>query len=158
MSEACRFEAQILHAAQEDRWTESLRTHLGECDDCVAAVSVAPWMTQFERISDREHILPDPSVIWLKAKLLQNAEDVNRVSRPMDAVQLIAYVVVAGGWAAMLLWKWNAVEAWMRSFTPAGMVHAAARAESLSMSFFALVLVLASMTVMLALHTILAEE
>lgn len=158
MSDACRFEPQMLRAAQEDRWTESLRAHLGECDDCVAAISVAPWMAQFSRISVREHILPDPSVIWLKAKLLQNTVDVNRVTRPMDAVQLIAYVVVAGGWAGVLLWKWKAVEAWARTLTPTGMVESAARAESLSMSFFALVLVLASMTVMLALHTILAEE
>jgi hypothetical protein len=158
MSDACRFEPQMLRAAQEDRWTESLRQHLGECDDCVAAISVAPWMTQFSRTHVREHILPDPSVIWLKAKLLQNTEDVNRVTRPMDAVQLIAYVVVAGGWAGALLWKWKAVEAWLRTLTPTGMVESAARAESLSMSFFALVLVLASMTVMLALHTILAEE
>jgi hypothetical protein len=33
-----------------------------------------------------------------------------------------------------------------------------ARGESLSMSFFAVVFVLASMTVTLALHTIMAEE
>jgi hypothetical protein len=158
MSDACRFEPQMLRAAQEDRWTDALRAHLGECDDCVAAISVAPWMTQFSRISDREHILPDPSVIWLKAKLLQNTADVSRVTRPMDAAQLVAYIVVAGGWAAVLSWKWKAVEAWLRAFTPTGMVESAARAEALSMSFFALVLVLASMTVMLALHTILAEE
>jgi hypothetical protein len=158
MSDACRFEPQMLRAAEEDRWTESLRAHLGECDDCVTAISVGPWMTQFSRISDREHILPDPSVIWLKAKLLQTTADVNRVTRPMDAVQLIAYMVVAGGWTAVLLWKWEQVEAWLRTFTPTGMVESVARAESLSMSFFALVLVLASMTVMLALHTILAEE
>jgi hypothetical protein len=158
MSDACRFEPQIIQAVQQDRWTDALRAHLAECDDCVAAVSVAPWMTQFSRIGDREHILPDPSVIWLKAKLLQRAADVNRVSRPMDALQLIAYVVVAGGWAGTLLWKWKEVETWMRTFTPTGMVESVARAESLSMSFFALVLVLASMTVMLALHTILAEE
>lgn len=158
MSEACRFEPQMLRAAQEDRWTESLREHLGDCDDCVAAISVAPWMTQFSRISDREHILPDPSVIWLKAKLLQNTVDVNRVTRPMDAVQLLSYVVVAGGWAGVLLWKWKEVEAWMRTLTPTGMVESVAGVESLSVSFFALVLVLASMTVMLALHTILADE
>lgn len=158
MSEACRFESQILHAAEEDRWTDALREHLTGCDDCVAAMSVAPWMSQFARVSDREHILPDPSVIWLKAKLLQGAADVNRASRPMDVLQMIAYVVVAGGWAAVLLWRWSAVEAWIRGFTPTGMVESVARAESLSMSFFGIVFVLASMTVMLALHTILAEE
>jgi hypothetical protein len=158
MSEACRFESAVMHAAQEDRWTESLRAHLAECDDCVAAVSVAPWMTQFARIGDREHMLPDPSVLWLKAKLLQGTVEAARAARPMDIVQMIAYVVVAGGWAAVLLWRWESIETWLRSFTPSGMVQTVARADTLSMSFFAIVFLLASMTVMLALHTILAEE
>ncbi|HEX8616954.1 MAG TPA: hypothetical protein VF911_05130 [Thermoanaerobaculia bacterium] len=158
MSEPCRFEPQVLRAAAEDRWTAALREHLGDCDDCVAAMSVAPWMTQFTRIHDREHRLPDPAVIWLKAKLLQGVADVDRVSRPMDIVQLVAYAVVAGGWAGLLLWRWDMIEAWLRTFTPFGMVESVARAETLSVSFFALLFVLASMTVMVALHTILAEE
>ncbi len=158
MSEACRFESAVVTAAQEDRWTDALREHLAECDDCVAAVSVAPWMTQFARIGDREHMLPDPSVLWLKAKLLQGTIEANRAARPMDVAQMVAYAVVAGGWAAVLLWRWEMIEGWMRSFTPSGMVQSVARAESLSMSFFAFVFVLASITVMLALHTILAEE
>ena len=80
-------------------------------------------MSRFARISDREHILPDPSVVWLKAKLLQGTVDVGRVSRPLDIVQMLAYFVVAGGWAGLLTWRWNAVEAWMRSFTPDGPRH-----------------------------------
>lgn len=158
MSGLCRLEPQIVRAAAEDRWTDQLRAHLRECDDCVAAVSVAPWMHRFARISDRDHRLPDPSVVWLKAKLLQGAADASRASRPLDFVQLFAYLVVAGGWAGLLTWRWNAVQAWLRAFTPSGIVTNAARAESLSMSFFALLLVLASITVMLALHTIIAEE
>jgi len=158
MSEGCRFEADVLRAAQDDRWTESLRHHLTACDDCVATASVAPWMHRFSRISDREHILPDPQIVWLKAQLLQSSADVARVSRPMNIVQLVSYLVVAGGWTALLTWKWDAVSAWMRSLTPTGIVENMAGAGSLSMSFFALVFVLASITVMLALHTILAEE
>lgn len=154
----CRFEPQLLRAAQLDQWTTVLREHLGDCDDCVAALSVAPWMNQFARISDREHILPDPSMIWLKAKLLQGMAEVNRASRPMDVVQLIAYVVVAGGWTGALLWRWEAVEAWVNSFTRTGMAATVTNAGALSPSFFALVFVLASTTVMLALHTILAED
>jgi hypothetical protein len=158
MSEACRFESDVMRATREDRWTDSLRAHVADCDDCAATMSVAPWMTQFARIGDREHMLPDPSVLWLKAKLLQTVSETNRVSRPMDVVQMIAYMVVAGGWAAVLLWRWPAIEHWLRSFTPAGMMQSVARAETVSMSFMALVFVLASGTVMLALHTILAEE
>ncbi len=154
---ACRHEAEILRAASEDRWNEELRAHLLECDDCVAAMSVAPWMTRFSRISDREHILPDPAVVWLKARLLQGSADASRASRPLDVVQFIAYAVVAAGWAALLTWRWDAVRSWITGFTPAKIV-AAAHSSSLSMSFFAMVFVLASFTVMLALHTILAEE
>ena len=158
MSEGCRFEADVLRAARDDRWTDSLRNHLAECDECVATASVAPWMTRFARISDREHILPDPQVVWLKAQLLQNAADVARVSRPMNILQLVAYLVVAGGWAGLLTWRWDAVQQWMKGLTPTGMVQNMATGQSLSMSFFALLVVLATMTVTLALHTILAEE
>ena len=158
MSDGCRFELDVLRAAQDDRWSDALRRHLGECDECVATAAVAPWMTRFARISDREHILPDPQIVWLKAQLLQGSADVARVSRPLNVLQLVAYLVVAGGWAALLTWKWAAVQAWVKGLTPTGMVPNMATGQSLSMSFFALLLVLATMTVTLALHTILAEE
>lgn len=159
MTGSCRFEPDVLRAAEEDRWSDSLRRHLTECEDCMATAAVAPWMDRFAKISDREHILPDPSLVWLKAKLLQGTADVARVSRPLNFLQLVAYLVVAGGWAAVLTWKWDAVQTWISSLTPAAIVTtAASRSQSLSMSFFAVVFILASMTVMLALHTILAED
>ena len=155
----CPHEANVLRAAGEDRWTDSLRNHLMECEDCQATASVAPWMDRFSRISDREHILPDPAVVWLKAQLLRGTVDAARISRPMTYAQLFAYLVVGGGWAALLTWKWAAVEAWLDRLTPTGFVAAtASQSESLSFSFFAIVFVLASTTVMLALHTILAED
>lgn len=158
MSEPCRFERDVLRAAEEDRWSDALRAHLATCDGCVAAASVAPWVDRFAKIGDREHLLPDPSVVWLKAKLMQGAVDAGRLSRPLDVAQMMAYLFVAGGWAAVLTWRWDALSAWLESFTPAGMVQTAASRADLSVSFFALVLLLASMTVMLALHTILAED
>ena len=153
---SCRFEADVLQA--EGQWSDALRRHLLECDDCVAAAAVAPWMTRFARISDREHPLPDPQIVWLKAQVLQNLADAARVARPITVVQMVSYLVVAGGWAVLMTWKWDAVAMWLRGFTPTGLVQNVARGESLSMSFFAFVFVLASMTATLALHTIMAEE
>ena len=155
---SCRFEAHVLRAAQDDQWTDQVRRHLLECEDCVATASIAPWMTRFARISDRQHPLPDPQIVFLKAKLLQSTADAARVSRPITVIQMVSYLVVAGGWAALLTWKWDAVATWLRGFTPTGLVQNVAGGASLSMSFFAFVFVLASMTVMLALHTIMAEE
>lgn len=158
MSERCPFERDIIRAADLDAWNDALREHLDTCDDCSAAAAVAPWIGRFARVGDREHRLPDASVVWLKAKLFQGNIDAARATRPLDFLQMVAYLVVAGGWAALLTWRWEAFAAWLRHFTPAGLVETAAYAESFSMSFFALLFVLASMTVMLAVHTIVAEE
>lgn len=155
---ACRWEAAVLRAVREDQWPDDVRRHLLGCDDCVAAASVAPWMMQFSRTGDREHKLPDPSLLWIKAKLMQGSAEMHRAARPMTIVQLVAYAVVAGGWAAVLMWKWEAIEAWMKGLTPERLVTATTHAQSLSMSFFALILVLATMTAGLALHTIMAED
>jgi hypothetical protein len=155
---SCPHESNVLHAAAADRWSDALRRHAADCADCAAAAAAAPWMTRFARISDREHLLPDPSVVWLKAQVLRGAADVARVSRPISIAQLFAYFAVAAGWAAVLTWKWNVLETWITSFTRQGLVTTAARAESLSLSMLMVVFVLAATTVMLALHTILAED
>ena len=158
MTTSCRREADVLRAAREDRWADDIMRHIAECDDCAATAAVAPWMTKFARIGDREHRLPDPSIVWLKAKLLQGNAEAARATRPLTIVQIVSYLVVAGGWAGVLTWKWEALQAWLHSFTPSGVIDASTNAQALSMSFFAMLIVLASMTVMLALHTIMAEE
>jgi len=156
---SCRYERDVVRAAGQDRWSDALRAHLLECDDCVAAASVSPWMTRFAKISDREHRLPDPQLVFLKARLLHANADAARVARPITLVQMAAYLVVAGGWVALLTWKWDAVAAWLRGLTPTGMVqNMAGGGQSLSLWFFAVVFVLASMTATLALHTIMGED
>ena len=152
----CRWEADVLRSASSDRWPDNLRRHLAECNDCAATAAVAPWMSRFASSSERQHTLPDPSIVWLKAKLLRGSVDAARAARPLDIVQIIAYLVVASGWAAVMTWKWDAIQAWMHSFGPATVVNGGA--SSLSMSFFAMIFALGSMTVMVALHTIMAED
>ena len=158
---ACRLEPDVIAAAASGEWTSSLRTHLGSCADCAAAAEVGPWMMDFARLEDREHILPDPAVLWLKAKLTQSNAVMQRAAMPITRLQIAAYLAVAACWAAILTWKWNAIQAWVSSLTPSHMVLASASAQttaSLSVSFFAMVVVLASATVFVAMHTILAEE
>ena len=122
---------------------------------------VDAWMQRFARISDGPAKLPDPSVMWIRARLLQSEAAAERAARPITNTQIGAYLVVAAGWAALLMWKWTSLAAWFRAFTPTHIILGAAGAEastSLSLTFFGLLIVLASVTVMLAFHTILAEE
>lgn len=123
--------------------------------------AVDPWMQKFAKTPDRQHVLPDPAVVWLKAQLLRNTMAAERVSRPMNAVQIAAYIVVGIAWAALLTWKWEAMNAWFVTLNPAQWLSGAVAtgsATSLSFGFFVMVLMLASATVMLALHTVLAED
>jgi len=157
----CAYESNVVEAAKSGRWSESLRAHVASCQSCEAAVAVATWMDDFSRQDDRQHMLPDPAVVWLKAQLLRQHAVVDTASRPMQLLQIAAYVIVAGAWAALLTWKWNALQDWMLTLSPRHFIAGVATstgATPLSMTFFAVVIMLSSATVMLTLHTILAEE
>jgi hypothetical protein len=153
MSE-CRFEPDVVAG----RWTDTLRAHVAHCADCEAAMSVAPYMKELAAVDMREHPLPDPQVVWLKAQLLRNSIAIERAARPLRIFQIFSYVVVAAAWTSVLAWKWGAIEALLHSFTPASFFQNASEAASLSVTFFVMVFLLSSITIGLALHTILAED
>jgi len=161
MIDSCPFEPNVIDAAASGSWSESLRAHVASCADCAAAAEVAPWMVSFAKQDDREHILPDPAVLWLKAKLLQSNAAVERAALPITRVQIAAYLIIAAGWAALLTWKWSALVAWMNVLNPGRMAAGAAGASgaaTLSMTVLVTLVLLASATVMVAFHSILAEE
>jgi hypothetical protein len=118
------------------------------------------WMKDFAAVG-HGRTLPDANSIWVKAKLLQTAAAMERAVRPITRMQIAAYLIVAGGWAALMTWKWSALAAWVNSFTPAHIIMGAAGADtmrSLSLTFVMALVILTSVTVVLAFHTILAEE
>ena len=161
MIDSCPFEPNVIDAAASGSWSESLRAHVASCADCAAAAEVAPWMLSFAKQDDREHILPDPAVLWLKAKLLQSNAAVERAALPITRSLIAAYLVIAAGWAALLTWKWSALVAWMNVLNPGRMAAGAAGASgaaTLSMTVLVTLVLLASATVMVAFHSILAEE
>ena len=158
MSEPCRHETHVIRAASEDRWTEALREHVPTCAGCTAAVAAAPFMRRISRIDARQRKLPDPAVLWLKAQLLRSSAIADRAMRPLNIAQMTAYAAVAAGWAALLTWRWPDLQRWLLTLTPTQMAQGVAHSSSLSITFLLTIVILASTTVMLALHTILAED
>jgi hypothetical protein len=159
MTEHCRFEPQARSASSENRWTDALREHVKTCEECAMASLAAPFMARYARADERRHKLPDPSVVWLKAQLLGGIAVADRVARPLNVMQMVAYLVVAAGWATLLTWKWNDLQRWAVSLTPSGMAEGlAGSGASLSISVLGVLVMLATVTVVLAFHTILAEE
>jgi hypothetical protein len=161
MTTECPFEPNVMDAVANDAWTESLRTHMASCDDCAAAAEVAPWMSRFSSLDEREHILPDPAVLWLKARILQTKASVERASLPITRLQIASYLIIAACWVALLTWKSSALQLWINHLSPSHMILGAAGAErtgSLSGAVLLAVILLASATLGVAMHTILVEE
>ncbi len=159
MNTHCRHERDVLAAAREDGWTDALRDHVADCEECAAAASVAPWMGRLAESDVRDRPLPPASALWLKAQLLGRQAAADRASRPFTVFQWLAYLVVASGWAGLITWKWTAVRQWLLSFTPASMIQSASGvAPTIPISFYIGIAILVSVTMVLALHTILAEE
>lgn len=161
MNTDCPFEPNVIDAVTNDAMTESLRAHIASCESCAAAAEVAPWMNSFAGINEREHILPDPAVLWLKARLLQSNAAVERAALPINRLQIAAYLIIAACWAGLLTWKSAALQLWINRFSPAHVILGATGADataSLSVTVLFALLVLASATVGVAMHTILAEE
>lgn len=159
MKETCVQEPLVTHAAVDGRWTEALRQHVARCEDCAAAAAAAPFMTRFAKLDMRQRALPDPAVLWLKAQLLGGNAVVDRASRPLHIAQFISYVAIAAGWAGLLTWKWGELQQWVLHFTPASLVgEAAGMPTSTSATILVALLILSSLTVMVGLHAILAEE
>lgn len=160
MNDRCRFEHDVIRAAQEDRWTQALHSHVASCEQCQAAVSVSAFMEMLSGDDARVQPLPSASAVWLKAQLLRDSEAADRASRPFTVFQWAAYFAVASGWAGVMTWKWSVVRDWLMSFTPSRVIQSASglSSPSASIAFYAGIVVLASLTMSLALHTILAEE
>jgi hypothetical protein len=159
--ERCAFEPNVVAAAESGEWTEALRGHAASCADCAAAGEAASWMHAFARIDEREHMLPDPAVLWLKAKLLGSSAAVDRVSLPMNRMQIAVNLILAAAWAALLTWKWGALQAWMTALTPGHLIATSAgtaASASLSLSFLMTLLCLGAITIAVGLHSVLAEE
>ena len=156
--DVCRREADVL----KGNWSDELRAHAASCPDCAAAAAVSPWMARFAELPDREHLLPDPSVVWLKAQLLRDIANADRATRPMTNLQMGAYLIVAACWAGVLTWKWDSISHWLHRLTPGQVVLGTsidvAGSTSFSIMFVFAIVVLLSLTIMVALHTILAEE
>ena len=158
MSDSCRFERETIAAAKSGQWTDALREHVRTCAECTATASVAGWMDRLGRTDERKQKLPDPSVVWLKSQILRGSAAAERVARPLTAVQIFAYFVVAAGWAGFLSWKWPLVARWMSGFSAENIAAKAATSGGVSFSVLLTLFVLSSITILVALHTILAEE
>ncbi len=78
-------------------------------------VVVARALASLNLPSDRDGELPDPAVLWRKAKLLQALEARRKAARPVQVAHSIALALVVGGLSVLAGSKGVSLLGWIAS-------------------------------------------
>ena len=104
-STACDYEDAVTKAARQGGWDESLKSHLDSCEHCRGISATAGWMATLAGDGLRDPALPDPGLIWLRARIeeVQRAEE--RAQRPLEIAHAATLVVGTVGAVGLLAWE-----------------------------------------------------
>ena len=111
--DSCPQSEAVVHAARSGKWPEDLRTHVNICEPCRESARLTSWMT--EMAAGLESIpgeLPDPELIWLKAKINRRSQLPERALLPLKAGSLFGAAGLGLLLAAIPESAWNRILAW----------------------------------------------
>ncbi len=105
-SKGCPQEASVLRAARTGQWDEALEAHVVECPACGEVALVGDSLRTVALETEDHKRLPDPHLVWLKAKLTERQVASQRASKPWDMAEALGQCVVAvvlAGWLVVEL-------------------------------------------------------
>lgn len=104
----CLTEEQVREAAQTGHWTDELRDHCASCSPCAeTALVTAALCADARELETDDSPLPDPRLIWLRARIESRRVKSTRATLAIVWVQraAIACAAVIGLVAAPGLWR-----------------------------------------------------
>ncbi|MXY29752.1 MAG: hypothetical protein F4Y48_00895 [Gammaproteobacteria bacterium] len=70
IADPCPREEAVLKAARAGGWSDELAAHVARCDSCREASTAIRWMIELgQTVDSGPASLPDPHLIWLKARI-----------------------------------------------------------------------------------------
>ena len=113
----CEQENAVLEAVESGRWPQgcdaTLRSHVAQCEICADVVLVARIFQHESQQARAEAPLPAAGLVWWKAQLRAKREAAARAAEPIAWVERAAAIFGVVSLAALTLWQWDWVAAWM---------------------------------------------
>ena len=121
MTDPCPRGESVIEAARAGRWSDELTAHVARCHSCRESSTAIRWMIELGQTVDSAPApLPDPYLIWLKARIRRRSEESWRTLLP---------IVIASGASAIGLGMivaplpgnaWRSLREWLTSAGIAG--------------------------------------
>lgn len=120
---SCPQEKMVAKAVATGTWPEALAAHVERCAVCRDVAQTAHWMRAIASaphgkdaggISQQAQSLPDPGLVWQRARLDQ--EHANKSGGVLEWVQIGFSVTAPLGLAGWVAWNWYPIEAMAGQF------------------------------------------
>jgi hypothetical protein len=114
---SCSQEQAVARAVGTGSWTEALAAHAEACAICgdvaqtahwLRAIANAPHETDVSGISQQTRALPDPGLVWWRARL--EKEHAKKSGKVLEWVQMGSSVVAPLALAGWIVWNWYPIE------------------------------------------------
>lgn len=116
IADPCPREEAVMEAARAGRWSDELTAHVARCDSCREAGTAIRWMIELGQTMDSgTALLPDPGLIWLKARIRRRSEDSWRTLLPIVIACGASAVGLGAVVAPLPTAAWRSLQAWLAS-------------------------------------------
>lgn len=115
----------VAQAVRTGMWSDQLKTHVAACVSCRESGRVVRWMSELaQSVDSGSASLPDPYLIWLKARIRRRSQDSWRAQLPIRIACMLSLIGLAlmlallpdeGLMLALLLEARGPVQAWLTS-------------------------------------------
>jgi len=107
----CPREEATAQAARTNAWSDELAAHAADCAVCGGVARAARWMQAFASADGGDEApLPDPRLLWQRARAFEDRAKVERVSATLEWAEIAAVAAVPVGLAGWIAWNWFAIE------------------------------------------------
>jgi hypothetical protein len=152
------FEERIRTASQTGNWDRETTEHLQECAACAEQAEVSRFMSA---LADAQFgaAPPDAQVVKLKAQILRRGTLDVQTAHRISTVQRVVWGAITAAWIVVIGFNWARIAPWMEDFDLARIVVSSITGtESGSLGLLLILVSLASLTAMVAVHAIFSEE
>jgi len=101
----CPEEAAVTKAIRSGGLDDLLTAHAAECEICRGIVAASAYVQGVGEVSSNDAALPDPGLLYWRARLSEDVARVEKASGVLDWVSIapVAVVIGVGGW---VVWHW----------------------------------------------------